>query len=819
MSNFTNHYEDDKRLDEMVVIQEGILGGVWKLMNMSVGTLFASLKPKHKNITDMSSIDDKTVSQVPLSLWSYLHKLLAADLLLWKKKSRDKGFVDKFIMKKKDVYVTELFSIKLDEDLRDEFGEVFDLTEKPEEEVEAGDSQFKYLINEFSQYKMSNGGFVSLISVSDPYTGESDDYQVVGKIRERLQNLKYYVAISDKAEKWFSDKTGMLFNNFLVTRMNTTQSDMLDDAQAMASTFDENIPQERGKKPQEELDRAPADGSPQRSGDERLSGTASIDPTAKQDNKPTVRDDGEGDGGEETVGDDMIRQARDLRNVDDEPKDDKEEKDDEVSDDEVVDEPSATDVPSNAIELPDGEKFTFKKRMPISKEEYDKYVSDGDDSFKKLFADELKGVKTHSLGDDKFKLTVFSLDGKEIGVLLNNDNGNTTLLYDDATEKNLDDGGVFDVKDDDAEEAPEDTEDEVVDDEPDTEAPEDEVVDDEPEEVVDDEPDAEEAPEDTEDDEPEEGEGLSDATQNAIELPDGNKFSFTKKMKLSPEEAELMASNKKDSLRDTYKDELKGVESHSLRDGDFKLTIFDVGDAKIGLLFSTKTGNTVLLYDDKSEKEIDDFDLSAGSGDDESGDKPEEEEKEPLSFDDDDFDLSSGGDEEEAPKEDEEKKEPLSFDDEDDIVSQARDLLNVDDDEDTPEEETQEEAPEEEEETSDEEEKTVNVIKLPDGREFKYDKKKGISKKLYNLAGFSGDAKSLKRIFKDELGKDKDEIKKNIKTHKFDDGKELKIYKLPDSEVAVYKNPDTDKHLLFYTDKTEDALRQAGVLKNGEENE
>lgn len=262
MNSFYEHYynekiDDEEQIDEVIVpaaalIGAGAVGGVsliWKVLNSSVNVIFKSLKPKKIKLNNLNNIDPNKINQVPNTLFSYMHKLLAADLMLWRRKSKDKSFMNKFVMKRKDVYVTDLYQVIVNEDLKDEFGEMFDLTKISVKKPGDDDSDYgyRYLINEFSTYKISNGGFVSVVSIADPYLGPPKDKKV-STIGKKLKNLKYYIFINDKAQKWFDSKTGMLFKQFLVTRENITKSEMKSDVEDMANTYGLDIPQEEPEK-------------------------------------------------------------------------------------------------------------------------------------------------------------------------------------------------------------------------------------------------------------------------------------------------------------------------------------------------------------------------------------------------------------------------------------------------------------------------------------------------------------------------------------------------------------------------------------------
>lgn len=209
-------------------INEGFFSSLFDLTKIGIGGLFNLIKPKSKKINNLKPNFNVEISKV---LLSYLHKLLASDLLLWRKTSKNKGMIGKFIEKHKNIYVTQLESGQLNKTLYDDFGRLFNLSEK-------------FLINEYSVYTISNGGELSLISVADPYIGKEfqghqTPLKMVSKLETVLKNLKYFIYIDEKAQKWFSEKTGMLFKQYIVTRQNVTDKDLQQDLERMSKTFDD----------------------------------------------------------------------------------------------------------------------------------------------------------------------------------------------------------------------------------------------------------------------------------------------------------------------------------------------------------------------------------------------------------------------------------------------------------------------------------------------------------------------------------------------------------------------------------------------------
>ncbi len=235
MESFTQHYKD---MQIENVLDEGLFSGLWKLMNTDIVTLIKSIKPKTIKLKNLNKIKPNDVDEVNESLFSYASRVLSTDLLAWKKKSRDAKWVNKFLMKKKDLYVVSLVNVILDENLSEEFADIFDLTSD------------KFLINSFSLYKTSNKGSIGLISISDPYVGDLTVHQVptkkVGKLQKKLKNLKFFLIVDKKGEAYFTEKFGMVYKQFIIARSNVSKSEVDADTKAMQTTYEET-PEEPSK--------------------------------------------------------------------------------------------------------------------------------------------------------------------------------------------------------------------------------------------------------------------------------------------------------------------------------------------------------------------------------------------------------------------------------------------------------------------------------------------------------------------------------------------------------------------------------------------
>jgi hypothetical protein len=184
------------------------------------------LKPKTVRV---SSIKPTDFTEGPKPLFSYIHNLLGSDLVNYKARSRDKGFISKFIMGKKKIYVKSLDFGMIAPSLYDEF----------EETVGVSDD---YLINEISIYKMTNGGQVWLVSIADPYVGPDMETRQLKpkqaiKLQDRLRNMKYFVGTDDKGKQWFVEKTGMGFNQFLATGKSANTERLQRDLEKVLSDY------------------------------------------------------------------------------------------------------------------------------------------------------------------------------------------------------------------------------------------------------------------------------------------------------------------------------------------------------------------------------------------------------------------------------------------------------------------------------------------------------------------------------------------------------------------------------------------------------
>jgi len=227
MNSFTQYY---KNASVENVLDEGILSGLFNLMKGKWFDIYRRLNPKVKKINNLNMINPSDIDEVSEVLFSYMHKLLSSDYITWTRKSKDTGWTNKFLMKMKNIYIVDLFSGILNKKLTDEFGKIFNLSDK-------------YLINSWSIYKTSNKGTIQVISISDPYVGELDVHQVsakrVGKLEGKLKNMKYFLVVDKRGEQWFIKKSGMLYKQFLVSRSDVSKDEVDADIKRMTTTYEE----------------------------------------------------------------------------------------------------------------------------------------------------------------------------------------------------------------------------------------------------------------------------------------------------------------------------------------------------------------------------------------------------------------------------------------------------------------------------------------------------------------------------------------------------------------------------------------------------
>lgn len=219
--NFTKHYFDSNNEQ----LAEGLLGD---LVKVGAKNLYGKIKDKPKKIKDINKFVKKDrVTDVTKTLFDYMLNLTAADLLAWKRQTKGKGVLSKFVEGKKNVFIKDIARGLIPEgEPEEQFKNAFDLSDS-------------FLPNEISIYKTTNGGYITFSSVSDPYAGPKLKPSQVTKLGGKLKNMKYFVSVDDKADKWFVDKTGKHYNQFLASRKSPSPQDMEDDLENLVATYEE----------------------------------------------------------------------------------------------------------------------------------------------------------------------------------------------------------------------------------------------------------------------------------------------------------------------------------------------------------------------------------------------------------------------------------------------------------------------------------------------------------------------------------------------------------------------------------------------------
>jgi hypothetical protein len=225
---FSKHYFED------AVISEGTVGDLLKVGVKGVWDKIADAPKKIDDIGQFVTNDRVAdVTSTP-SLFNYMLNLTAADLLGWKQTTKNKGMISKFIESKKNIYIDRLVrGVIAKGKPTEEFKTSFGLSDK-------------FLPNEISIYKTTNGGFITFASVADPYDGPPLNKTQVSKLAGKLKNMKYFISVDDKADKWFVNKTGMHYNQFLAARKNMSADAMKKDLDAIIAGYEDSkeVPKE-----------------------------------------------------------------------------------------------------------------------------------------------------------------------------------------------------------------------------------------------------------------------------------------------------------------------------------------------------------------------------------------------------------------------------------------------------------------------------------------------------------------------------------------------------------------------------------------------
>lgn len=203
---FKDYYFDNEPSE---LLDEGLFDFKKSPILALIGAGFKKLKPTTIKLNKIKGlIDPANVNQITQNAYANMIRVVAADLGLWQEKSKDKGFVDKFMLKLKEPFVKDFKKGILNPDLKNDFKKIFELSGK-------------WLIDEIQIYKTTNGGNILLMKIIDPYDGKIDKIQLSPKNprkpeKDAMKNLKYYIALDKKAEKWFTGKKNMTFKNYLI---------------------------------------------------------------------------------------------------------------------------------------------------------------------------------------------------------------------------------------------------------------------------------------------------------------------------------------------------------------------------------------------------------------------------------------------------------------------------------------------------------------------------------------------------------------------------------------------------------------------------
>ena len=140
--NFTKHYFDSNNEQ----IDEGLLGD---LVKVGAKNLYDKIKDKPKKIKDINKFVKKDkVTDVTKTLFDYMLNLTAADLLAWKRQTKGKGVMSKFIEGKKNVFIKDIAKGIIPEgEPTDQFKSAFELS----------DSFLPKIVKYFISFQTSSG--------------------------------------------------------------------------------------------------------------------------------------------------------------------------------------------------------------------------------------------------------------------------------------------------------------------------------------------------------------------------------------------------------------------------------------------------------------------------------------------------------------------------------------------------------------------------------------------------------------------------------------------------------------------------------------
>ena len=223
--NFNEYYSIEECIEtEMLsedVLEEagllgGLLGGTAKLLGTAGMSALKNLKPRTIKVSNFKKyLNPATTYEVTSKTYQAVTVLLTQSLLTWKQKSRDKSFVDKFVMGKKDIFVKDRYQGEIvlkgsesdQKEFMDKFFHQFELSEE-------------FLVNDMVIYKLTNGGTIVTMSIIDPYDGDAPGLQNDPKKPRKIQkdmmsDMAYFIGVDSKGDDWFIDQTGQSFKQFL----------------------------------------------------------------------------------------------------------------------------------------------------------------------------------------------------------------------------------------------------------------------------------------------------------------------------------------------------------------------------------------------------------------------------------------------------------------------------------------------------------------------------------------------------------------------------------------------------------------------------
>lgn len=237
--NFSEYYDVDKFIESEFmdndVITEDFLGigaltkGAFNLLGAAGGAAIRAYKSKPIKINNFNKyLNTEKTYQVSFKTYQAVNVLAADNLIIWRQHKKKSGWFKRVIDKLKQIFVVERYSGVLSPNLddSDEFREIFTDLNLDE----------NFIVHDISIYKLSNGGHIVTMAILNDFTDESfkgiqaTDKKKPKKLNQQLlQESNYYVGIDDKAEKWFSDMTGMGFKQSLAVYSKYSEDSLSDE--------------------------------------------------------------------------------------------------------------------------------------------------------------------------------------------------------------------------------------------------------------------------------------------------------------------------------------------------------------------------------------------------------------------------------------------------------------------------------------------------------------------------------------------------------------------------------------------------------------